>query len=51
MQHYIDVKTLSEKTIAKNPCLQENEQEKAAKLRKAFSNDLLKRLEKVLEDY
>ena len=29
MQHYIDVKTLSEKTIAKNPCLQGNKQEKA----------------------
>ena len=28
MQNYINVKTLSKKTIAKNSCLQENEQEK-----------------------
>jgi hypothetical protein len=29
MQNYIDVKKLSANVIAKNPCLQENEQEKA----------------------
>ena len=29
MQNYIDVKKLSANVIAKNPCLQESEQEKA----------------------
>ena len=51
MQNYINVETFPAKIIAENPSLQKNVQENGAKLRKVFNNDLLKLLEKVLEDY